>query len=923
MPIINIGMKFDRRGVDEAIRAFDKVGGAAGEAQRETRNLASSMSRFASAEPVTRLARRFAEVGVSIDTAGKYAQELAARMQKVSRENLFKQLGNDANLSALQLAKLRAGMGDVRGAFTTLTSAVGSSRLMVAAWGASLVLAGKAILDAQIELQRLEQSYRSVFGEGAAAQLQTVYEQTDRVGLKFFETAEAAKSFFAAGQGTPIVSELNAIFKAVTNAGAALQLSTEQVNGTFIALGQMLSKGKVQAEELRGQLGERLPGAFQMAARAMNMSTAELDKFMAEGRLLAEDLLPRLAEALQDQYGRAAEEAANTAQGSINRMSTEWTLFKANVMDSGPMVGMINAVTEALKRSNDVRAEQNERKALESQLSGMGIGPDEERVSYDSFGGEIRGKVYSEALLGWMRNQNAAAQAEVRLAEEAAAEQEAAIARGRSALTTALKETTQARIAALQEEKAKAEREITGLIEIYKAQGVDTRELENQRAAALAAFDAKIAEVGRKGSSAARSAAVAQSDYTGELERTRQQVEGLQQQLGLDHTEDLTKAKIKIEQKYQAELSKTNEELAKRVARGQLTPEQADTLRGEKAQAADLERRLALKEAEQKADERLSRNLETRVNFYKELARLSGNYEQSLEEQNRLVQKQKEEWERAGIAAEDVARRVELMKQELSRDPFDGLARGARKWANEATDLGRQMETFITDTLDNTADSFAEFCLTGKASFSDLANSIISDLYRIASKQFLGGIGNMLGGGLLGGGGGISGSAIHDAFYSDALTGIFHSGGMVGYGAPADGYRSVRAALFSGAPRFHSGGGYFGPDEYPAILLRGERVLNRRETQAYNAGQASINPTGGIKQDVTVNVINQTSQNVEAQTQTRQDANGGISLDIILKQVDSGMAGLARQGKSQFGAFMQKAYGLDRAGTIMQGRGRA
>lgn len=267
----------------------------------------------------------------------------------------------------------------------------------------------------------------------------------------------------------------------------------------------------------------------------------------------------------------------------------------------------------------------------------------------------------------------------------------------------------------------------------------------------------------------------------------------------------------------------------------------------------------------------------------------------------------------------------------ISRDPFDGLARGARKWVNEATDLGRQMETFITDTLDNTADSFAEFCLSGKASFSDLANSIISDLYRIASKQFLGGIagglmggiGNMLGGGLLGGGGGISGGAIHDAFYSDALTCIFHSGGMVGYGAPADGYRSVRAALFSGAPRFHSGGGYFGPDEYPAILLRGERVLNRRETQAYNAGQASINPTGGIKQDVTVNVINQTSQNVEVQTQTRQDANGGISLDIILKQVDSGMAGLARQGKSQFGAFMQKAYGLDRAGTIMQGRGRA
>ena len=49
----------------------------------------------------------------------------------------------------------------------------------------------------------------------------------------------------------------------------------------------MISKGKVQAEELRGQLGERLPSAFQLAAKAMGMTTAQLDKFMADGKLTA------------------------------------------------------------------------------------------------------------------------------------------------------------------------------------------------------------------------------------------------------------------------------------------------------------------------------------------------------------------------------------------------------------------------------------------------------------------------------------------------------------------------------------------------------------------------------------------------------------------------------------------------------------
>ena len=44
----------------------------------------------------------------------------------------------------------------------------------------------------------------------------------------------------------------------------------------MLALAQMASKGTVQAEELRGQLGERLPGAFKIAAAAMGVTQAEL-----------------------------------------------------------------------------------------------------------------------------------------------------------------------------------------------------------------------------------------------------------------------------------------------------------------------------------------------------------------------------------------------------------------------------------------------------------------------------------------------------------------------------------------------------------------------------------------------------------------------------------------------------------------------
>ena len=73
-----------------------------------------------------------------------------------------------------------------------------------------------------------------------------------------------------------------------------------------------------------------------------------------------------------------------------------------------------------------------------------------------------------------------------------------------------------------------------------------------------------------------------------------------------------------------------------------------------------------------------------------------------------------------------------------------------------------------------------------------------------------------------------------------AFEDVLHAGGMVG--APAPG-RMVPALAFAGAPRMHNGGwAGLRPDEVPAILQRGERVLSRREAQSYGAG-GGINVT--------------------------------------------------------------------------------
>ena len=116
--------------------------------------------------------------------------------------------------------------------------------------------------------------------------------------------------------------------------------------------------------------------------------------------------------------------------------------------------------------------------------------------------------------------------------------------------------------------------------------------------------------------------------------------------------------------------------------------------------------------------------------------------------------------------------------------------------------------------------------------------SLIADLAKLAARRFiLGPIANALSGALGGAGGVAGGNAPLGPFLSPLLANILHAGGMVG--APGPG-RMVPALAFAGATRMHSGGwAGLRPDEVPAILQRGERVLSRRESPTYGASVAA------------------------------------------------------------------------------------
>ena len=185
------------------------------------------------------------ELAAKCKVSSRHMQNLARMMREVERERAFRQLAQDANLSTLQLARLRAEMGDMRGALATLGNKFSSAKVAILAWAAAVAFGGKACLDAALQMDRLDKSYKSIYGSASAAQQQLsyLYDVSGRLGLQFQSTAEGAKTFFGAGRGSTLEKDLNSIFE-VSSAGTALSLSTDDMHGAFIALGQMISKGE-------------------------------------------------------------------------------------------------------------------------------------------------------------------------------------------------------------------------------------------------------------------------------------------------------------------------------------------------------------------------------------------------------------------------------------------------------------------------------------------------------------------------------------------------------------------------------------------------------------------------------------------------------------------------------------------------------
>lgn len=95
----------------------------------------------------------------------------------------------------------------------------------------------------------------------------------------------------------------------------------------------------------------------------------------------------------------------------------------------------------------------------------------------------------------------------------------------------------------------------------------------------------------------------------------------------------------------------------------------------------------------------------------------------------------------------NLQRNVELTKQQIEAelrkreamkgDPMAGLKQGLSDFSESAMDVMENVRNVTTNALNNMSDALADFALTGKGSFKDFANAVISDITRMVMKMLI------------------------------------------------------------------------------------------------------------------------------------------------------------------------------------------
>lgn len=338
------------------------------------------------------------QLGDAVALTPRRLREVNGELQRIDRQLEKRQPRGNRLANFGQTAGAVAASGVFGGPEGLAGAAIGSI------WGPVGALAGGTI-GAQVgmfrqqigasaeysaQIDKLNIALRSVAGsakEYEAAQL-AINSVSVSLNIPILDATQAFTRLSASVKGAGgKISDAEVVFSGVTNAIKATGGSAEDAQSAILAMSQVFGKGKVSAEELQGQLGERLPGAVTLFAQATGRTLPQLSKDLQNGAVGLNDLM-KFVIALNEKYGASSLKMAASSAEAGARMKVSLDGLSKSV---GSIVAPIGAATQdVVARFADMATRSLRYIGLVkdgfSELGAAGRGKDLQQRATDAYG---------------------------------------------------------------------------------------------------------------------------------------------------------------------------------------------------------------------------------------------------------------------------------------------------------------------------------------------------------------------------------------------------------------------------------------------------------------------------------------------------------------------------------------------------------
>lgn len=285
------------------------------------------------------------------ETAYKQLQNKMETYEKEAKDAKTdtKNLGNQMTTTSNQAKS----MGEsVKGSFVGIKNAAGKVVLAVAAIKTAIETIGVAQkgINKNASMETSLISWETILknADKAKQTLKDLEKMSAETPFEFPELDKSAKMLHMAKiEGYDLFESLRIVGDAVSAIGG----SSEVMDGISLALFQVSTKGKLQAEEAN-QFAERGIPIWEILAEKMGKTTAELMDMGRDGELVAKEVIPLLLEGLNERFN-----------GAMGRMSETFTGLKSTFDDMLNIIAgqITKPLFDQLKKGLEKAVELSER----------------------------------------------------------------------------------------------------------------------------------------------------------------------------------------------------------------------------------------------------------------------------------------------------------------------------------------------------------------------------------------------------------------------------------------------------------------------------------------------------------------------------------------------------------------------------------